>query len=309
MVSEMKILITGATGLVGSALAKTLQGAGHTICRLVRPGTTGSASAASTGFDVKWDPTTGELAGAAVGGDAVVNLAGASIAGGRWTTERKQLLRSSRIDSTRALVSAVAKMAIRPRVLVSASATGFYGDRGDDLLDESSASGTGFLSDIARDWEAEALKAESLGIRVALARFGIILSTHGGALPQMMHPFQFGLGGKLGSGQQWMSWITLQDVCGILQLAIENNAVRGPINVVSPQPVRNAEFTVALARAMHRPAIFAAPAFALRLALGEMADQLLLSSQRVQPAQLSRLGYKFVYPELQSALAEVLREN
>jgi len=302
----MKILITGSTGLVGTALAQQLQRAGHTVCRLVRPGTSAEAIRTSEGFDVQWNPATGELGGAAVGADAVVNLAGASIAEGRWTPERKQLLRTSRIDTLRALIAALAKMSARPRVLVSASATGYYGNRGDEILTEESAAGTDFLSEIAKEWEAEASKAEVLGIRVVRARFGVILAKYGGALPQMMRPFQFGVGGKLGSGRQWMSWITLDDTISILRLALEDGNLTGPINVVSPQPVTNADFTKALAAAVHRPALFPAPAFALRLALGEMADALLLSSQRALPAQLQKLDYKFLQPELKGALLSIL---
>jgi uncharacterized protein len=302
----MKILITGSTGLVGTALTQDLQRAGHTVCRLVRPGTTTQAASPSHGFDVNWNPATGELGGAAVGADAVVNLAGASIADGRWTAQRKALLRSSRVDTTRALVQALAKMSARPRVLVSASATGIYGNRGDETLTEASQSGNDFLSELAKEWESEAIKAEALGIRVVRARFGVILSKHGGALPQMMRPFQFGVGGKIGTGKQWLSWITLDDTVGILQLALENANVTGPLNVVSPRPVTNAAFTKILAAALHRPALFPAPAFALRLILGEMADSLLLSSQRVQPAQLQKLNHPFLHPDLASALKGVL---
>jgi uncharacterized protein len=298
----MKILITGSSGLVGSALAHDLVRAGHTVCRLVRPGTTSKADSNQAGFDVNWNPATGELGGAAVGADAVINLAGASIADRRWTPQRKVLIRTSRIDTTRALVTALAKMSARPRVLVSASATGYYGNRGDETLTEASEPGNDFLSVTARDWEAEAIKAEALGIRVARARFGVILSKEGGALPQMMRPFQFGVGGKLGSGKQWMSWITLDDTVAILRLALENANITGPINVVSPQPVTNAEFTKILAAAMHRPALFPAPALALRLILGEMADALLLSSQRALPAQLQKLNYQFHHPDLRAAL-------
>jgi len=303
----MKILITGSTGLVGTALTQDLQRAGHTVCRLVRPGTSTQAIGDSQGFDVNWNPATGELGGAAVGADAVVNLAGASIAEKRWTPQRKQLLRSSRIDTTRALVQALAKMSARPRVLISASATGIYGNRGDEKLTEASQPGTDFLSGIAKEWESEALKAEALGIRVVRVRFGIILSKHGGALPQMMRPLQFGVGGKIGSGKQWMSWITLDDVVAILRLTLENANVTGAINLVSPQPVTNADFTKILAAALHRPALFPAPAFALRLLLGEMADALLLSSQRVLPAQLQKLNHQFLHPDLVTALASVLQ--
>ncbi|MGC2673988.1 MAG: TIGR01777 family oxidoreductase, partial [Candidatus Acidiferrum sp.] len=258
------------------------------------------------GFQVAWNPATGELGGAAVGADAVVNLAGASIAGGRWTIERKAELRSSRIDTTRALVTALAKMNARPRVLVSASATGFYGNRGEELLTEDSSPGNDFLSNLAEEWEAEALKAEALAIRVVLARFGIILARDGGALPKIVLPFRFFAGGKIGTGKQWMSWIALDDVIEILRLALERGEIRGPINVVSPQPVQNAEFTKTLATAMRRPALFPAPAFALRLALGEMADALLLSSQRVLPQKLQNLGYRFLHADLKSALTAVL---
>jgi uncharacterized protein (TIGR01777 family) len=303
----MKILITGSTGLVGTALTQNLQRAGHTVCRLVRPSTSTQTIGTSQGFDVNWNPATGELGGAAVGADAVVNLAGASIADGRWTPQRKQLLRSSRVDTTRALVQALAKMSARPRVLVSASATGYYGNRGDETLTEASQPGNDFLSGIAKEWESEALKAEVLGIRVVRARFGVILSKHGGALPQIMGPFQFGVGGKIGTGKQWMSWITLDDAVAILRLALENANITGALNVVSPQPATNADFTKILAAAMHRPALFPAPAFALRLALGEMADALLLSSQRVLPVQLQKLNYQFTHPDLAAALATILQ--
>jgi uncharacterized protein len=299
----MKILITGSTGLLGTALTQDLQRAGHTVCRLVRPGT---SPGTSSGFDVNWNPATGELGGAAVGADAVINLAGAPIADARWTPQRKQLLGSSRIDATRALVAALAKMSARPRVLVSASATGIYGNRGDEILTEASQPGTDFLSEIAKQWESEALKAEALGIRVVRARFGVILAKHGGALPQMMRPIQFFVGGKIGTGQQWMSWITLDDTVAILRLALENANVTGAINVVSPQPLTNADFTKVLAAVLHRPALFPAPAFALRLILGELADALLLSSQRALPFQLQKLSYRFQHPDLASALASLL---
>ncbi len=302
----MKILITGSTGLVGSALAQDLVRAGHTVCRLVRPSTSLEAASNQSGFDVNWNPATGELGGAAVGADAVVNLAGASIADRRWTPQRKELIRTSRIDTLHALVTALAKMSARPRVLVSASATGYYGNSGDEILTEASGPGNDFLSTTARDWEAEAIKAEALGIRVVRARFGVILAKHGGALPQMMRPFQFGVGGKLGTGNQWMSWITLDDTITMLRLALENANITGPINVVSPQPVTNAEFTKILAAAMRRPALFPAPAVALRLILGEMADALLLSSQRALPAQLQKLNHQFQHPDLHVALSGIL---
>ncbi len=304
----MKILVTGSSGLVGTALGSALGRAGHTVCRLVRP-ESAAGEGPKEGFAVAWNPATGELGGAGVGADAVVNLAGASIADGRWTAGRKALLRSSRIDTTRALVGALAKMNARPSVLVSASAIGIYGNRGDETLTEESSAGTDFLAGLAQEWEAEARKAEALGIRVVLARFGIILAREGGALPKMMLPFKFGAGGKLSSGLQWMSWVTLEDGVGILRLAIENASIRGAVNIVSPQPLQNAEFTYVLAKAMHRPALFPAPAFALRLALGEMADALLLSSQRVLPRAIEKLGYRFLHADLTAALAAVLAKS
>jgi hypothetical protein len=244
-----------------------------------------------------------------VGADAVVNLAGASIADGRWTPKRKEILRASRIDTTRALVQALAKMNARPAVLVSASAIGIYGDRGDEVLTEESAPGSDFLAELAKQWEAEALKAEALGTRVVLARFGVILAREGGALPKIMLPFQLGVGGRLGNGKQWVSWVALEDVAGSLQFAIESGAVRGAISIVAPQPVQNAEFSKVLAKVMHRPALFPAPPLALRLALGEMADALLLASQRVVPRRLEAAGYKFAYAELPSALRQILKAS
>ncbi len=301
----MKILLAGSSGLVGTALGSALAKAGHTVCRLIRP-QSAAVEGAKEGFAVAWNPATGELGGAGVGADAVVNLAGASIADGRWSTQRKELLRSSRIDTTRALVNALAKMNARPSVLVSASAIGIYGDRGNETLTEESNPGTNFLAGLAQEWEAEALKAEALGIRVVVARFGIILAREGGALAKMMLPFKFGAGGKLGSGRQWMSWVMLEDVVGALKLTIENSAARGAINFVAPQPLQNFEFTRILAKALRRPALFPAPAFALRLALGEMADALLLSSQRVAPRALEKSGYRFLHADLSTALKTLL---
>ena len=304
----MKILVTGSSGLVGTALVSALARGGHTVCRLVRPQSAGGEGA-KEGFVVAWNPATGELGGAGVGADAVVNLAGASIADGRWTAQRKALLRSSRIDTTRALVGALTKMNARPSVLVSASAIGYYGDRGNEALTEDSKPGGNFLAGLAQEWEAEALKAEGLGIRVVLPRFGIVLAREGGALPKMMLPFKIGVGGKLGSGRQWMSWVTLEDVVGILRFAIENAPVRGAINIVSPQPLQNVEFTKVLAKAMRRPALFPAPTFALRLALGEMADALLLSSQRVLPRAIEKLGHRFLHSDLPTALKSLVKTN
>jgi uncharacterized protein (TIGR01777 family) len=304
----MKILVTGSTGLVGRALVSALAKEGHSVCRLVRPGTNANDDAG--GFNVAWNPATGELGGAAVGPDAVVHLSGASIAGGRWTEKRKAELKTSRVDVTRALIEAIGKMNAKPAVFVSASAIGYYGNRGDEILSEESTAGDGFLAEIAKEWEAEALKAEAWRTRMVLARFGIILAKQGGALPKMVTPFRMGVGGRLGSGKQWMSWIALEDVVVILKRAISDAAMFGAVNVVSPEPVTNAEFTKELARALHRPAIFPVPPFALRLALGpEMADALLLGSQRVVPKKLEQIGYTFRFSTLSSALSAILQEK
>ena len=297
----MKVLISGGTGLVGTALTSSLRADGHTVSRMVRPG-----SPAAPG-DVSWNPLSALVDVPAMEGfDAVVNLSGASIAGGRWTSKRKQVLRSSRVDSTRVLVDALTHLKQPPRVFVCASAIGFYGDRGDEVLTESSGRGNDFLSILCRAWEGEAARAAASGIRTVIARFGIVLSVDGGALPRMLTPFRFGAGGRLGSGKQWMSWIALEDVVRVLRAAIEDASWNGPVNLVAPEPVRNSDFTRVLASVLHRPAIFPAPALALRLALGEMADALLLSSQRVQPECLKQYGYAFRYENLEAALHAVV---
>ncbi|HEY1424091.1 MAG TPA: TIGR01777 family oxidoreductase [Candidatus Acidoferrum sp.] len=301
----MKILITGATGLVGTALVAALAREGHMVCRLVRPGTK-TKGGSSGAFDVAWNPETGELGGAAVGAEAVVNLGGASIVDGRWNETRKKLIRASRVDNTQALVTALGKMNAKPDVLVSASAIGFYGSRGGEILSEGSAPGDDFLADTCKAWEEAALRAEGFRTRVVLARFGIVLAKHGGALPKMMAPFRFGAGGRLGSGKQWMSWIALEDVVSILRLALTTRDWRGPINVVAPEPVTNADFTKELANTLHRPTLFPAPAFALRLAMGEMADALLLGSQRVIPERLKQAGFQFKHPSLRRALHDII---
>jgi uncharacterized protein (TIGR01777 family) len=309
----MNILMTGATGLVGTALVKSLTAEGHTIYRLTRAEARTSSAKESGVFDLPWIPSSGEIGGCAGPGvlplpatvDAVINLAGAPVVGARWTKERKALLRSSRVHTTCGLVSAIAKMDKRPRVLISASAIGYYGNRGDEVVTEKSAPGTDFLAELAKAWENEAVKAEEFGARVLLLRFGIILAKQGGALPQMMLPFKYGLGGKLGSGRQWTSWIALQDVVAIIQAALRSDSWKGPVNLVAPQAVRNSDFTKSLAKVMRRPAIFAAPAFALRLAMGEMAETL-LGGGRVAPQVLEQHGYRFLYADLDEALNAIL---
>jgi uncharacterized protein (TIGR01777 family) len=300
----MRILITGASGLVGTAATDGLRVEGHTVGHFVRPGRAAGAG------DVRWDPSAATMDLAAMeGADAILHLCGASIADGRWTTERKRILRSSRLGPTRVLVDAMAKLERKPRVFLAASATGYYGNRGDEVLTEASANGSDFLSQLTRDWEAESTRAQSFGIRTVLLRFGVILSMRGGALPKMLTPFKFGLGGRLGSGRQWMSWVAMEDVVGAIGAAMADERFAGPVNVVAPNPVRNADFTRGLASAVRRPALFPAPAFMLRLALGEIADELLLISQRVVPEKLVAAGFKFRYADLESALRAIVVEG
>jgi uncharacterized protein len=301
LAKSMKILISGASGLVGSALARLLRAEGHTAARLVRPGGTVAQG------DVRWDPGSASIDAAAIeGADVVVHLSGASIAGGRWTARRKAMLRGSRVDSTRLLVDVLANLRRKPRVLICASASGYYGDRGDELLTESSEPGTDFLALLARDWEAEAMRASGAGMRVVMLRFGVIFARNGGALPKMLLPFRFGVAGRIGSGRQWMPWIALEDAVQVARAAISDERFSGPINTVAPNPVRNSEFTRVVAQVLHRPAVFAVPGFVLRAALGEMAQPLLLASTRAVPQRLTELGYSFRYADAQDALRAIL---
>jgi uncharacterized protein (TIGR01777 family) len=298
----MKILISGASGLIGQQLAAELVRGGHEVARLVRDSKRAAAG------DLLWHPKSGHVDTAALEVfDAVVNLAGESIASGRWTARKKAEIRESRLAATETLSSGLAKLSPRPRALINASAVGFYGDRGDERLDETSISGSGdFLSEVCREWEGVTEPASRAGVRVVLARFGVILSANGGALAKMLLPFRLGLGGKIGNGRQWMSWVALDDAVGAIANALANSNLSGPLNVVAPQPVTNAEFTKTLGRVLSRPTIFPMPAFAARAALGQMADALLLASQRVEPAKLLASGYAFQYPSLEGALRHEL---
>jgi len=297
----MHVAITGATGMVGTALRQRLEAAGHRVTGLER-----GPKIAGTTAQPRWNPEQHWIAEGALNGcDAIVHLAGASIGEGRWSAQRKQVLRESRIDATRLLVRHLETLAQRPRVLISASAVGFYGDRGNELLNEQATQGEGFLATLAADWEAEARAAEQLGVRVATPRFGVILDRDAGALPRMLTPMRFGAGGRLGNGRQWMPWITLDDVTRALEFLLTHE-VQGVFNVVAPEPVTNSDFTHALGRAMHRPTLFPAPAFALRILLGEAADELLLGSARVVPQRLAAAGFTFAHPHLDEALRTVL---
>jgi uncharacterized protein (TIGR01777 family) len=304
----MRILISGSTGFLGTALIESLEREGHTILRLARPDAGSKQTRSATSQTIQWDPVGGALdAAGAEGADALVHLAGASIAEGRWNDSRKNLLRTSRIDATRHLMGALSKLQRPPQVIAASSAVGFYGNRGDELLTETAGPGNDFLAHLCRGWEAETARGAEFGARVVMLRFGIVLAAHGGALPRMALPFKLGAGGKLGSGRQWMSWLTLAEAVGMIRFALTNAALTGPTNAVTPNPLQNAEFTRILAKTLHRPALFPAPGFALRIMLGEMADALLLASQRVKPSRLEQAGYQFAEPDLAPALAAIFK--
>ncbi|HEV7968162.1 MAG TPA: TIGR01777 family oxidoreductase [Candidatus Acidoferrales bacterium] len=305
----MRILVSGSTGFLGTAVVETLEAQGHTVARLVRPDTERKDVTGVHAQTIAWDPVAGRFdAGAAEGADALIHLAGASIAEGRWNASRKELLRTSRVDATRHLIGALAPLREPPRVIVAASAIGIYGNRGDEILTEASEPGNDFLAGLCRAWEAETARGAEFGARVVSLRFGIILAAHGGALPRMALPFKLGAGGRLGDGRQWMSWLSLRETVGIIQYALRTSGLFGPVNAVTPNPVPNSEFTSVLSKTLHRPALFPAPAFALRLALGEMADALLLVSQKVMPSKLAGSGYRFAQASLAGALEEALRK-
>lgn len=300
----MKVIVSGASGLIGRALVRSLVADGHGVTRLVRS----SSQPDGAAVDVSWDPDAGTIdARELEGHDAAVHLAGESIAGGRWTDEKKRRIRESRVKGTRLIAETLARLERKPEVLASASAIGFYGDRGDESLTEESASGDDFLSEVCREWEKATLPASQAGLRVVHMRFGVVLSGEGGALSKMLTPFKLGVGGTVGSGKQFLSWVDLEDVVGAIKHAVTNASLRGPVNVVAPTPATNAEFTKTLGRVLGRPTIFPVPAFAARLAFGEMADALLLGGQRVEPARLKSSDYKFAYPDLESSLRHALK--
>lgn len=294
------IAVTGATGLIGSALVARLRAGGHVVRRLVR-----SERQAQPG-DVPWNPKSGALDPAALAGcDAIIHLAGAPIAQ-RWTASHKRDIRESRVQGTSLVARAVARMPVKPRVVLSGSAIGYYGDRGDELLDERSARGTGFLAEVGQAWEAAADPIAQAGVRLVLLRTGIVLSADGGALEKMLPPFRLGLGGPMGSGQQWMSWISLEDHLRAMAHALETESVRGAVNLVSPNPVTNASFAATLGRVLRRPALIPLPAMALELMFGEMAEATILSGQRVAPHVLSSTGFNCSEPTLEGALRSML---
>jgi len=298
------VAVTGASGLVGSALVTGLTSAGHRVVRVVRGA--GAASVAGQRL-ARWDPASGALEPSALAGaDAVVHLAGESVAGGRWTEAKKRRIRSTRVDVTRRLAEALPRLERPPRLLVSASAVGYYGDRGSEILREDSAPGPGFLAEVCREWEAATDPAARAGIRVVRLRIGMVLSRRGGALGAMLTPFRLGAGGPVGSGVQWVSWIAIDDLVGAILHALATESLAGPVNAVAPEPVTNRELARTLGRVLRRPALLPLPAVAARLLFGQMADELLLASARVEPARLRATGFTFRHARLEDALRHEL---
>lgn len=297
----MNVIVAGASGFVGAALLPALRGEGHRVLRLVR-------REARAEDEIQWNPATGSLDPRRLDGvGAAINLAGENLAGRRWTAEQRERIFKSRVDTTRTLAAALARLSPRPQVLVNASAVGIYGDRGDERLDEGATSGQGFLAEICRVWEAETEIAAQAGIRTVRIRLGTILAEEGGALAKMLPVFRLGLGGPFGSGRQWMSWVSRDDVVGAILHALKTPSLEGPVNIVAPEPVTNRDFATTLGRVLRRPAFFTAPGWALRLAVGrQMADEALLVSTRAVPAALSESGYRFRHPQLEGALRATL---
>lgn len=293
----MRILVSGASGLIGRSISAAFAAEGHEVVPLVRGADRGG---------IRWDPRSGSFdAAAAEGAGAVVHLAGENVASGRWSDARKKEIHDSRVHGTRLLAEGIAKLAQPPAVLVAASAIGIYGDRGDEIVDETSAPGTGFLADVCREWEAASGPAADAGVRVVHVRFGVVLDRSGGALAKMLPIFRLGLGGKVGSGAQWMSWLAADDAVGIIRHALVGD-LAGPVNAVAPSPIRNEDFTRALGKALGRPTPFPVPAFVVRIAFGEMADATLLASTRAVPSRLSQSGYRFRAATIEDGLAAAL---
>ncbi len=293
-----RVLLTGASGLIGSALLPSLEQSGAEVIQLTR-------RSGNSGAQISWNPRVLLSPKAVSGFDAVIHLAGETVVG-RWTPEKKRAIRESRLLGTGNLANAVAGCSSKPRVFLSASAVGFYGNRGDQVLTEESPTGTGFAAELGDEWEAISRIAANAGIRTVNLRIGVVLSSHGGALGKMLRPFKLGLGGRIGSGRQWWSWIHIDDIVGAIHHVLGTESVSGPVNFVAPNPVTNREFTRELARVLHRPALAPLPAFMARIVLGEMATELMCSSQRVVPRKLQESGYSFRFDDLRKALEDLL---
>jgi len=297
-----RILVSGASGPIGTALLPSLKSTGAAITRLARKGAKYSAADEQ---QIPWDPMQALSPEAVSGFDAVIHLAGESIVG-RWTDAKKREIRDSRVNGTSSLARALSRSKQKPKVFICGSAIGYYGDRGDELLNEQSAPGSGFLSEVCVEWEAAARPAIDASVRTVLMRTGVVLSPKGGALAKMLTPFKLGVGGRIGSGRQWMSWIDVQDMVGAIHFVLQNSNVVGPVNMVAPNPLTNADFTKTLASVLSRPAIFPVPAFAVKLGFGEMGKTALLGSQRVEPRVLTSSGYSFQFSSLQESLKHLL---
>lgn len=297
----MKILITGGSGLIGKALQASFREKGHEMLLASR----GEPKHEN---EVQWSVEDGFADATRLEGiDAVVHLAGESVSGLRWTDDKKKAIRDSRVLGTRNVVDAISKLKDKPKVFVASSAIGFYGERGDEEVTESSAAGEGFLAEVSKSWESESRRAEDAGIRTVLLRTGIVLSKEGGALGTMLTPFKFGVGGVVGSGKQWMSWISLDDHIAILNYVIENENIRGAVNAVSPHPVTNEEFTKTMGEVLYRPTFIPLPEFAVSMVFGEMGDALLLASTKVMPKRLQDAGFEFTYTELKAAIEHAIK--
>ncbi len=295
----MRVLITGSSGLIGTALSRSFGERGYEIVRLVRKPVSQS--------DISWNPDRGELTlSPDQQFDVVVHLAGENIGAGRWSATRKKRILASRVDGTKTLVSALTSLQAKPPVLISASAVGYYGDRSDEIMREENRPGSGFLSEVCQRWEEATKPAKQHGIRTVNLRMGVVLARHGGALAKMLLPFKLGLGGKFGDGRQYWSWVALDDLVAAVHHVVYDDAISGPVNLVAPHPVTNAEFTKTMGKVLNRPTVLGVPSFALKLLLGEMAGPLLLESTRVEPAKLLASRFEFKYPDLEPALRSVL---